>query len=77
MLDQRAFKDTQVIETASRAVIPVKINVDHHREIADKYSVIRWPTDLYLLPNGEELHRTISPQDPVVYTTDTRTSCCT
>lgn len=67
MLDQRAFKDVHVVESMSRTVIPVKINVDRNREIADKYGVIRWPTDLYLLPNGEEIHRNVSPQDPVAY----------
>ena len=67
MLDTRAFKDQGLIEGMSHNVIPVKINVDDNRELADQFEIHQWPTDLYLFPNGSELYRTVSPQDPTVY----------
>ncbi len=68
LLDVRAFNDADLVETMRSETIPVKINVDHHREAADRYQVTRWPTDVYLFPDGSELYRTVSPQDPKVYT---------
>jgi len=67
MLDTRAFKDEKVIAALSDETIPLKINVDKKRSIADRYEVTRWPTDVYLHPNGDEIGRSVSPQDPQKY----------
>ena len=67
LLDNRAFEDKQLLQSMSEQIIPVKVNVDDHRELADRFQVTRWPTDLYLFPNGTELYRAVSPQDPAVY----------
>jgi thiol-disulfide isomerase/thioredoxin len=67
MLDTRAFKDEKVIAALSEQTIPLKINVDNQRSVADRYEVTRWPTDVYLHPNGDEIGRSVSPQDPVKY----------
>jgi len=67
MLDTRAFKDEEVIAALSDQIISLKINVDKNRSIADRYEVIRWPTDVYLHPNGDEIGRSVSPQDPQKY----------
>ena len=67
MLDTRAFKDEKVITALSNQTIPLKINVDKNRSLADRYEVTRWPTDVYLHPNGDEIGRSVSPQDPQKY----------
>lgn len=67
MLEQGAFVDRAVVDSLSRAVVPVMVNVDQHRGIADQYNIQRWPTDLFLHPNGDEIHRGVSPQKPEVY----------
>jgi protein disulfide-isomerase len=67
MLDARAFQDPALCHEIQAKLIPVKINVDHHRDLAQRYQITRWPTDLYLHPNGQEIYRTVSPQDPAAY----------
>ncbi len=67
MLEAKAFKNAELGEAMTRSVIPVKINYDQHRDIAQRYQVTRFPTDLFLHPNGEELYRTVSPQEPADY----------
>ncbi len=67
MLDTRAFKDEKVVAALSEQTIPLKINVDNQRSVADRYEVTRWPTDVYLHPNGDEIGRSVSPQDPLKY----------
>ncbi len=67
LLDAKAFKTPELIQAFEEHLIAVKINVDEHRELADQYQITRWPTDVYLFPNGSELHRMVSPQDPAVY----------
>ncbi len=67
MLDAKAFKSQVLGDAMARTVLPVKINYDKHRDIAQRYQITRFPTDLFLHPNGEELYRTVSPQDPNDY----------
>jgi thiol-disulfide isomerase/thioredoxin/YHS domain-containing protein len=67
MLEYRAFRDPEFVRVLSESVIPVKVNAEEQREFTANYGVTRWPTDVYLFPDGTELHRTVSPQDPVAY----------
>lgn len=67
LLDKKTFHDPKLIAALNDNVIAVKINADKQREIADRFQVKQWPTDIYLHPNGEEIHRRVSPQDPAVY----------
>jgi protein disulfide-isomerase len=67
MLDAKAFKSQVLGDAMARTVIPVKVKYDDHRDIAQRYQITRFPTDLFLHPNGEELYRTVSPQDPNDY----------
>ncbi len=68
LLDKKTFKDPLLVSAINSTVIPVKVNADQRRDLAEKYNVNRWPTDVYLLPNGDELYRGVSDQDPSVYT---------
>lgn len=67
MLDAKAFKNPALGQVMAKSVIPVKINYDQHRDIAQHYNITRFPTDLFLHHTGEELYRTVSPQDPADY----------
>ena len=62
MLDSRAFRDPAVVGAMRATVIPVKVNADQQPETVSRYAVTRWPTDVYLFPDGTELTRSISPQ---------------
>jgi thiol-disulfide isomerase/thioredoxin/YHS domain-containing protein len=68
LLEQRAFKSNDVIKAVHDDYIPVLVNVDKHREIAQKYKVEQWPTDILVNSDGQVIHRGVSPQDPVQYT---------
>jgi len=68
LLDKKTFKDPALVSAINSTLVPVKINADRRRDLAEKYNVNRWPTDVYLFPNGDELYRGISDQDPAVYT---------
>ena len=68
LLDKKTFHDPALVSAINENVVPVKINADRRRDLATKYNVNRWPTDVYLFPNGDEVYRGISDQDPAVYT---------
>jgi thiol-disulfide isomerase/thioredoxin len=67
MLDKKAFRDMGLIQAMNTELIAVRINADEERDVARRYQVSRWPTDVYLYPNGDEIYRNISSQDPIAY----------
>lgn len=67
LLEQRAFKSNDVIKAVHDDYIPVLVNVDQYRQIAQKYKVEAWPTDVLLNSDGEVMHKGVSPQDPTQY----------
>jgi len=67
MLEKKAFRDPNLIDAINDQLIAVRINADEERQIASRYKVSRWPTDVYLYPNGDEIYRNISSQDPATY----------
>ncbi len=67
LLERKTFHDKGLINTIHANVIPVRINAERERKIADRYAVTRWPTDVYLLPNGEVIDRGVCNSDPTVY----------
>jgi len=68
LLDKKTFHDPSLVAAINENVIAVKINAEKRKDLATKYNVNRWPTDVYLYSNGEELYRGVSDQDPAVYT---------
>jgi protein disulfide-isomerase len=69
LLEQRAFKSNDVIKAVHDDYIPVLVNVDQYRQIAQRYKVEAWPTDILLNSDGEVMHKGVSPQDPNQYVT--------
>lgn len=67
LLEQRAFKSNDVIKAVHDDYIPVLVNVDQYREIAQRYKVEAWPTDVLLNSDGDVMHKGVSPQDPKQY----------
>jgi thiol-disulfide isomerase/thioredoxin/YHS domain-containing protein len=67
MLEKKAFKDPQLIQAIGEHVLAVRINAERDTKIAARFRVNRWPTDVYLHPNGDEIYRNISAQDPAAY----------
>ena len=67
MLETRVFNRPEVIRAVNVAYVPVKINVSEQPELARRYGVQRIPTDVFVGPDGSELLREISQQDPLKY----------
>lgn len=68
LLEKKTFHDPSLVAAMNEHIVAVKINADHRRDLVTKYNVTRWPTDVYFFPNGEEMYRGVSDQDPTVYT---------
>ncbi len=67
LLDKKTFHDPALVSTINENLVPIKINADRRRDLAKKYAVTRWPTDVYLYSNGDEIYRGVSNADPAVY----------
>jgi YHS domain-containing protein/thiol-disulfide isomerase/thioredoxin len=68
-LEKNVFSQAEIAATISRNYVPVKVHVDSLPQLATRYHVQAWPTDLILNPAGLEVYRTISPQSPAQYQT--------
>jgi protein disulfide-isomerase len=66
-LDQNVFSRKSVSETLVDFFIPVKVNAQEHPELAAKYRVDRFPTDVILGPGDDEIDRMITPQNAQQY----------
>lgn len=62
VVERQVFVDPQVSRLLREQFVAVKINVDRHPEIATKYRVDSWPTDIVLSSDGRELARGTSEQ---------------
>lgn len=66
-LEANVFPRSEVAKAITSAYVPVKVHVDSSPELARRYQVTRWPTDVIVTPAGLEVYRTVSPQDPARY----------
>ena len=68
-LDKEVFSQPQVAQAIERYCVPVKVHVEQTPELARKYNIQRWPTDVLVTPAGLEVYRTVSPRSPGEYLT--------
>lgn len=61
-LEQEVYSQPIFGHTLSQHYIPVKIKVSASPDIARHFQVSQWPTDVMLRPDGEVLHRMVSPR---------------
>ena len=64
-LDRVVFK--RLVKEMNEEVIGVKLDVDHHREIARRYGVKSVPTDVFLTSKGELIDSIASTQTVADY----------
>lgn len=67
LLERKAFKDSHLIGKLNSSVVAVRINAEKQTDLRTRYNITRWPQDVFVTANGQELHRSVSPQDPAVY----------
>lgn len=68
-LERNVFSRPEIAATISRNYVPVKVHVDSTPQLAKRYHVEAWPTDLIVTSAGLEVYRTVSPQSVAHYTT--------
>ena len=62
-LEKNVFSRPGFGHGVARNYVPVRINASVSPDLARKFNVSQWPTDLMLTSQGEEVHRMVSPQD--------------
>ena len=66
-LESTVFPNPRFKQTIGNGFVPVKVNINDHKDVARRYRIQRIPTDVFLTAEGAEVFRTISPQDPEAY----------
>ena len=66
--DKEVFNQPQVAEAVERYCVPVKVHVEQSPELARKYNIQRWPTDVIVTPAGLEVFRTVGFRGATEYT---------
>lgn len=61
-VDQNVFSQADVAAAIDRNYIGVKVHVKKTPQLAMRYQVRQWPTDVIVSPSGLEVFRTVSPQ---------------
>ena len=61
-LEKKVFCEPSFGYALNSEFVPCKINVTQHPELATRFGVTAWPTDVLLTPDGKEVHRMVSPQ---------------
>ena len=62
-LESNVFSRPGFGHGVARNYVPVRINASVSPDLARRFNVEQWPTDLMITAQGEELHRMVSPQD--------------
>jgi len=66
-VEQNVFSRPQVAETVAQNYLAVKVHAGKTPQLANRYRVQQWPTDVVVTPSGLEVFRTVSPQQPDDY----------
>src|SRR5262245_7635608 len=66
-VDQNVFSKTEVADAVSQNYVAVKVHAGRDPQLASKYHVNQWPTDVFVTASGLEVFRTVSPQKPTDY----------
>jgi thioredoxin-related protein/YHS domain-containing protein/ElaB/YqjD/DUF883 family membrane-anchored ribosome-binding protein len=66
-VERNVFSQAAVAEAVGRSCVPVKVHARNSHELATKYRVQQWPTDVFVTPAGIEVTRSVSPQSPDAY----------
>lgn len=61
-VERNVFSQPEVAQAIARNYVPVKVHVKQSPQLANRYQVRSWPTDIFVNPAGQEIFRTTSPQ---------------
>src|SRR5947209_691587 len=66
-VDQNVFSKAEVAEAVAQNYLAIKVHAGKTPQLATRYRVQQWPTDVFVTPSGLEVYRTVSPQKPDDY----------
>jgi YHS domain-containing protein/thioredoxin-related protein len=66
-MERTVLNQPAVMEQIRGQVVALKIDVDAHRELAQRFGVDRFPTDVFLEPNGQRLMQSTGYHPPDEY----------
>ncbi len=66
-LERNVFPRPEVAAAVHLNYVPVKVHVDTAPQLAERFRIEAWPTDLILTPAGLEVTRMVSPKSPADY----------
>src|SRR5256885_3479040 len=66
-LEQNVFSKVEVAEAVAQNYLAVKVHAGKNPQLAARYRINQWPTDVFVTASGLEVFRTISPQKPAEY----------
>lgn len=66
-LETYVFPNSELAQAINESVIPVKVDITIHREIASRYGIREVPQDVFVTPSGLVLLKRQSPADPNDY----------
>lgn len=66
-MERTVFNQRAVIDQLKASAVCVKIDVDQHPELAQRFGVERFPTDVFLEPSGQRLMESTGYQTPEEY----------
>lgn len=66
-VERNVFSQPVVAQAIERSYVAVKVHVKKQPQLATRYNVTQWPTDVVVSPAGQEIFRTVSPQSAQDY----------
>lgn len=66
-MERTVFNQRAVVDQLKASAVCVKIDVDDHPELAHRFGVERFPTDVFLEPNGQKLMESTGYQSAEEY----------
>jgi YHS domain-containing protein/thiol-disulfide isomerase/thioredoxin len=66
-VERNVFPDPQVAQAINTHYVAVKVHAGRRADLAQKFGIHAWPTDIVLTPNGFKVGQSISPQHPGQY----------
>ena len=64
LVERNVFSKPTVVRAIQANYVPVKIQVEQHRNLVTQLRVQAWPTDVILAADGREVYRGVTQQDP-------------
>jgi YHS domain-containing protein len=68
LVEKQVFPDRNVVDAVEKNFIPVKLHERDNSELARRYGVSRFPTDVIVTHTGQPLHRGLCPTSAREYT---------